>query len=119
MKYTEEEQRIIKKAAMIVYQGAEDAADELMQQLDDYTKAKIHLPGNATVADALLIWGGNECFDLDYSVDIQFYQYAVTANGDTYKLYYATVDDNGDTIEIDCIDYGSPTGYMSLGNVNA
>lgn len=118
MKYTEKEREIIKKAAMIVYQGAEDAADELMQQLDDYAKAKIRLPGNDTFADALLIWGGNECFDLDYSTDAQFYQYAVTANGDTHKLYYATVDDNGGTIDIDCIDYGRPAGYISLGNVN-
>ena len=118
MKYTAEEREIIKRGAMIVYQGAEDLADELMQSLDDYMRANVRLPGNDAVIEALLIWGGDECFDLDYSADVQFYQYAVTANGNIYKLYYATSDDNGDTIEIDCIDYSKPAGYICLGNVN-
>lgn len=117
MRYTDKEQETIRRAAAIAYADNSCAINDLMQALDDFARASVLMPsGDKT--DALLIWGGDSCFDLDFDTEIQFYQYTVTTAGNVYKLYYRTSDDNGDTIDIDCIDYDKPAGAVYLGNVN-
>ena len=35
----------------------------------------------------------------------EFYQLGVTKDGKVYRFYFDTVDENGNDIELDCIDY--------------
>ena len=37
--------------------------------------------------------------------DNEFYQLGVTKDGKVYQFYFATTDENGNDIELDCIDY--------------
>jgi hypothetical protein len=44
--------------------------------------------------------GNDEMFDGN-----EFYQMGVTKDGKVYRFYFDTVDENGNDIELDCIDY--------------
>lgn len=51
----------------------------------------------------VLLFGDADCFDVD-----EFYQYAITTNGKVYRCYYHFIDCEGNSIELDSIDYSKP-----------
>lgn len=51
---------------------------------------------------SVYLTGTDEMFDGD-----EFYQVGIDDAGNEYKFFYGTNDQNGNDIELDCIDYSS------------
>jgi hypothetical protein len=82
----------------------EAAKAELKEQYGNACFDEYEIDG----AKGLLI-GNNECYDGN-----DFYHYFLTETA-LYKCYYDTIDEEGNEIELDCIDYDAPAQMIKIG----